>query len=350
MAPYYGPQEDPSTILLERMFVAGDFLSGVGYGIQLILYASCASYLWKTRHSRRWSPFLLAYMTLLLLTETIFEIAQAYTVQMIYVDNRNYPGGPWAYFLATQDLPINVVFIASLFSITFLSDLLVLWRCWVIWRASGKYAACLAISFPALLLLGSFVTGTLWTLQSSQPGLSLYSALPLAYGTSYYAISLSVNIIITILISVRLLLYRRRILKSLTKDHARDYVSLLAILVESASLYSIFALIFLITYAINAPVNSAFLTVASFTQQIAGYLILYRLAHGRAWDSDTLSMAQPHTTIQFDHGQSYMTSGTGQSTLDGQDVGTHDFAVVENKSNRVCAKPRIDGKGEDGLL
>jgi hypothetical protein len=51
-------------------------------------------------------------------------VVQANTVQSIYIDNRNYPGGPWIYFLATQSLPINVIFYATLFVLTFLSDLL----------------------------------------------------------------------------------------------------------------------------------------------------------------------------------------------------------------------------------
>lgn len=32
MAPYYGPDEDAATIFLERTFIAGDFICGVGYG------------------------------------------------------------------------------------------------------------------------------------------------------------------------------------------------------------------------------------------------------------------------------------------------------------------------------
>ncbi|GLB43554.1 hypothetical protein LshimejAT787_1400660 [Lyophyllum shimeji] len=300
MAPYYGPDEDSTTIWLERMFLAGDFISGVGYGIQLML---------------RQSMYLLAYITLLLCVETIFEVAQSHTVQMIYVDNRNYPGGPWAYFLATQNLPINVLFIASLFSLTFLADLLVLWRCWVIWRAFGRFGAYLAIAFPSLILLASFAMGALWTLQSSQPGLSLYSALPLAYGTSYLSISLGVNIILTILITVRLLLYRRTVMKTLPEDHAREYVSLVTIVVESASLYSIFALIFLVTYAINHPVNSVFLAVASFTQQIANYLIIYRLAQGRAWRRDTLNN-QSSTAVDFARSGHIHDTKTGVSTTD----------------------------------
>lgn len=30
--PYYGPNEDEATINLERFFLAGDFVAGVGYG------------------------------------------------------------------------------------------------------------------------------------------------------------------------------------------------------------------------------------------------------------------------------------------------------------------------------
>lgn len=33
--PYYGPDESASTIFLERTFMAGDFICGVGYGKHL---------------------------------------------------------------------------------------------------------------------------------------------------------------------------------------------------------------------------------------------------------------------------------------------------------------------------
>jgi hypothetical protein len=94
-------------------------------GAQLVLYTTCALYLWNQRKTRKQSVFLLAYTTLLLVIETIFMVVQANSVQSMYIDNRNYPGGPWKYFLDTQNLPINVIFIATLFALTFLSDLLV---------------------------------------------------------------------------------------------------------------------------------------------------------------------------------------------------------------------------------
>ena len=69
--------------------------------------------------------FLVGYLAVLLSVQFIYCIVQARTVQVMYVDNRNYPGGPWQYFLDTQYLAINVIFDATLFIQTFLCDLLV---------------------------------------------------------------------------------------------------------------------------------------------------------------------------------------------------------------------------------
>ena len=83
------------------------------------------TYLWKQRRRSWKTAMLISYLALLAIVDTIFVIVQARTVQVIYVENRNYPGGPWAYFLDTQYLAINVMFYASLFVITFMCDLLV---------------------------------------------------------------------------------------------------------------------------------------------------------------------------------------------------------------------------------
>ncbi|KAJ8489310.1 hypothetical protein ONZ45_g13630 [Pleurotus djamor] len=307
----YPPPESSNDILLEETFVAGDFICGVGYGIQIILFITCAIFLWRQRKAVGSAKYLLAYIIILMCIETIFQVVQARTVQEIYVDNREYPGGPWIYFLNTQSLPINVVFIACLFVLTFLSDLLVLWRCWVIWLASGTAIAYVVVAFPALVLVASFIMGTLWTLQSSQPGLSFYSALPMAYGTSYFTISLGVNVIMTILISVRLFIYRYKLRNTLGEEHLKNYVSLHIIIVESAALYSVFALLFLITYAINHPTNQVFLSFATVSQQIAGYLIIYRVAQGRAFKKDTFA-TETLPTMNFQAGQK-STAGLGST-------------------------------------
>ncbi|KAJ7876049.1 hypothetical protein B0H14DRAFT_34037 [Mycena olivaceomarginata] len=299
--PYYGPTgEDRQTIEYERTFIAGDVITGVGYGIQLTLYISCVHHLWTRKEHTRQRMFLLGYITLMLLIGSLYVAVQARTVQFVYIDNRNYPGGPWSFFLNSQTAAVDVIFYVTLFLLTFLSDLFVLWRCWVIWAASGhSKLAWGVIAFPIVLLLASFVMGTLWVLQSSQPSLSLYSALPMAYGTSYYTLSLGVNIILTLLIIGRLLVYRRNLLENLTAAHGAHYVSLITIIVESAALYSLFALLFLITYAINHPTNQVWLAVASPCQQIANLLIVYRVVDGSAWNQNSLSTTGALPSIRF---------------------------------------------------
>ncbi|KZV76099.1 hypothetical protein PENSPDRAFT_748031 [Peniophora sp. CONT] len=294
--PYYGPDEPAAIIFAEHAFLASDLMTGIGYGIQLVLYSACARYLWSQRHTRRHALFIIAYITIVFSVETVFVGAQARAVQLVYIDNRNFPGGPWAYFLTSQK---NVMLEATLFVITFMCDALVLWRCWVIWQARGRWAAYFIIVIPSLMLLASFVMGTLWTLQSSQPALSLYSALPRAYGISYYTISLSLNVVLTLLIVGRLLQYRASIMASLPAAHAKHYVSLATVLVESAALYSVFAVCFLITYTINSPINEVFIDLAQSAQQISAYLIIYRLADGKAWKTTTLAR-KTLSTMAFD--------------------------------------------------
>ena len=110
------------------------------------------------------------------------------------------------------------------------------------------------------------VLGIIWAVESTKPGLSLYNTLPLKLGTSYYVLSVSANVILTILISVQLLVFRRRIMKHQSAEHGRDYFSLLTIIVESAALYSAFGIIFIVTYALNNPLNQIFLFVANSSQ------------------------------------------------------------------------------------
>lgn len=108
--------------------------------------------------------------------------------------------------------------------------------------------------------------GTLWNLQSYSRGFALYSALPMAYGTAYYAISPAANMLLTILITARLLFYRQRAKKYLRWEQISEYFSLSTILIESAALNSVFAIVFVITFAIDHSLNQVFLGVASSAQ------------------------------------------------------------------------------------
>ncbi|KAK2462420.1 hypothetical protein APHAL10511_005554 [Amanita phalloides] len=221
----------------------------------------------------------------------MFVSSSAWVTQGIFINNRKYPSGPWVYSLATQNLPGNVLLIAAGFLLTYLSDLLVLWRCWVVWNSSGKLAAFVVTAIPGTALLASFALGILWTWRAANFEKVLAAA--------YLVTSLSSNILLTILIVLRLVLHRRRLLLTLPPEYAAHYVSLTTIIIESAALYSVFTLAFIITYMIDTPIYPFVLPLAFTFQQVAGYLIILRVARGRAWSPNTLSRAEayePHLT------------------------------------------------------
>ncbi len=105
------------------------------------------------------------------------------------------------------------------------------------------------------------------------------------------------NVILAALIIARLLAYRRTHLAHLPAANALHYLSLAALIIESAALYSAFAIAFLVSYAMNAPINQIWLGFASGAQPIATYLIIYRVADGTAWTKDT--MDQTLTSMNF---------------------------------------------------
>ena len=87
----------------------------------------------------------------------------------------------------------------------------------------------------------------------TKPGASFWSQIVVKFSIAYWSLSISLNSLLTLLIAGRLLFVRNRIETSLGTHHAKPYSSLVAMLVESAALYSVTGLIFIISYAQGSP-------------------------------------------------------------------------------------------------
>ncbi len=138
-------------------------------------------------------------------------------------------------------------------------------------------------------------TGILYLVQLSAA--SPFANTNLNWTIPYISISLGLNILITIAIVLRLLLFRRRIASVLGTTHGAQYTSVAAMIVESASLYSIFSILLLVPFALGSPVASVFLQVIGQIQGCATLLIVLRVAAGKAWslghEADVLVNAEP---------------------------------------------------------
>jgi hypothetical protein len=144
------------------------------------------------------------------------------------------------------------------------------------------------------------------------PGISLRSQISVNLAIPYWSISIALNLGITACIAARLL-YMRYQTRQVIDGSGAEYVSVTAMLVESAALYSTNGLLFLITYAINSPAQNLFLPILGqtqvcasnrmmhnkglfATQSISPLLIILRVLHGRAWSSASLTRFEHGTT------------------------------------------------------
>ena len=111
------------------------------------------------------------------------------------------------------------------------------------------------------------VLGLLWLIQISTPAGSPYLAAGnINWTLPYLSTAVALNVVVTAMIATRLLLYRRRVVSVLGGKHGRHYISVAAMVIESAALYSAFALLFIIPFAINNSIANTFLQALSEVQ------------------------------------------------------------------------------------
>ncbi|KAI0079051.1 hypothetical protein K474DRAFT_724371 [Panus rudis PR-1116 ss-1] len=286
---YYGPvDESPSAILLEKTFIASGYLTGVAYGIQLVFYAACVHRLWSRRPRIRYTLFLISYITVLCIMNTIWTGTSAYGVQLTYVDYRNYPGGPPGFLLVEFSLPSNVLSLASYIVGNILADALLLWRCRVIWIAAFEGSSRFVMIAPTLLLLTSVAVAIVFAIETASPS-GFFAETTTSFGLPYFATSLSLNLLLTCLIAGRLWYYKREGRAVFGRGYGRHYTSILTIFIESAALYSLVSILLLSTYAVQHPINQIWLGLSPAVQMTATYLIIYRVAEGKAWNTEMFS-------------------------------------------------------------
>ena len=116
--------------------------------------------------------------------------------------------------------------------------------------------------------------GIITLYKSSQPNSNLFSGVTVNFGLPYFTISCANNIILTLLISARLLYHRRKLQQTLgsTGTANSPYFSIVAMLVESSALYAVFSILFIGPYAANNYASDIFLPILSQTQVSPGQL------------------------------------------------------------------------------
>ncbi len=167
----------------------------------------------------------------------------------------------------------------------------------------------LLMVFPAILFLGSMGTSIAFLWSSAHPGAVYGSRDVQVFGIPYWTLSLSLNIIVTVLIGIRLFTYRKNIRDALGPHHGKHYTTIFAISVESAILYAVFAFVALVCFAENSVAENVTFPMLGQIQVIAPNLIIYRVARGISFTSAD-SRNHTGTSVHFANGQSSDVSET----------------------------------------
>ncbi|TCD68760.1 hypothetical protein EIP91_009906 [Steccherinum ochraceum] len=144
-----------------------------------------------------------------------------------------------------------------------------------------------------VMLLALITTGCTFVPQIASLGSNLWTDISTAPGIAYLTLSLSINTILTFLIVGRILYIGRR-LRCFGPRYGQ-YTSVVALIIESAALYTFWALISVIACGVNSPLQFALLPALGQVQAIPPLLILTRVASGRALAKDTYSSLSVRT-------------------------------------------------------
>ena len=201
-----------------------------------------------------------------------------------------------------------------------------LYRCFILWQSSY-----LAVLFPSLVFLGSIganrfhiisakgrpsdcavtAVSVLALVAAGSPEGNYFTGLAQQFGIAYYALTVGLNIMVTALICARLLHMSKRICAALGPEKAGMYTSVTTMLLESAALYSITGIMFIIPYARDSetsiifgdlygaasvsPIDDLFISrsteMCPVEQCLSPMLIVYRVVTRKSWERNTLDKA-----------------------------------------------------------
>ncbi|KAH8078065.1 hypothetical protein BXZ70DRAFT_689954 [Cristinia sonorae] len=271
------------TSLFEHSFYIGSYLSGILYGIELMMYFSTLRELRRRARTRQSWKFYCIYSTLLFVLVTIDMATNAVWGEIMWIDKREDPG---VLTFIMEDLSVwyQIMGSTTVVIMVLMGDALLLYRLFIIWGSNYW-----VVLLPGLVYCATLALGILELVSAFKPGGWFFSGKAVNFGTPYYSITVSMNVIITSLICGRLFYLSRQVRQALGKENAKLYTSIAAMLIESAAPYTAMGILFLPFYAKGNNVVVALGQVWSKLTCIAPQMIILRVVSGKAWSRDTLT-------------------------------------------------------------
>ncbi|KAF5380580.1 hypothetical protein D9615_004674 [Tricholomella constricta] len=282
----------PDTDLwLERSRFNGMLLGGVSYGVYFLLtMQAIISLVKKARQRAAFTHLvLLSYIIITFILATIGFAGNAKYTQTIWIDSRDVPGGPPVLITTELDFWINRMALSCYYVMEWFMSALLLYRCIIIWDRNIA-----VVVLMTSLFLGSIAMSVLVLVQSR-----IKDFYDINVQIAYLSLTVGTNILYTLLVVTRLLMAHGDVKRNMGKEQAGTYITIIAMIVESAAMYSVLGVLYIASFATHSNCSNLIFLSISHVQGIAQLLIILRVAEGRAFTGTVQTRSRATTTLEF---------------------------------------------------
>ncbi|KAL4074357.1 hypothetical protein V8B97DRAFT_1864600 [Scleroderma yunnanense] len=277
-----GSYTPDTNLWLERSRLIGMILGAVSYGMLFLLTIQTAKIiLHRRRHGQSVvrHPWLLGYICITFVLATIGFAGNVKYTEMIWIDLRDAPGGPAALIEDELNYSINLMALTCYYIMEWFMQALLLHRCFVIFNGNKYVAISMGVLFLTMVGLSILIL-------AEASGAVFYN---INSQLAYLCIEVGMTVIYTLLVAGRLSRSRRRMKAFVSNEDLHIYSEFVTIVVESAALYSVLGIIFIISFALHSNISNLVFLAISHVQAIAQLLIIIRVAQGRSVGPQTSS-------------------------------------------------------------
>jgi len=270
---------------LNRASFEGVMISALAYGALIMLYIQISQVmLRRPKRSGRTFWFIVLYASALFPLTTVAFAGKLKFTEDMFLALPSYGGTPLDYAMKNAGNWSNMMSQICTTLVPWFGDILMLYRLMVVWN----YQWSLLI-LPAMIYLTRVGLSIPLLIAQTRPH-SIAQPAEL-YGRIFYALCLSLNIICTSLICIRLYTMRHKAERVLGNLQASLYNSATTMFVESGAFFTLWSMVYVISRAQNSWVQSVFLEPYSYIIALTRMLIILRMAQDRAWSKDIINAA-----------------------------------------------------------
>ncbi|KAF8067458.1 hypothetical protein FPV67DRAFT_1763807 [Lyophyllum atratum] len=296
-----GSTSTPAELQLERSCFHGTLIATLAYGALLMLYTQLTQVLLSRPKRGRMYWAIVFYSSILFCLATLAVAGMLKYAELTFIDNREYPGGPLAYYSSHLSNHIHTMGQICTTLVPWIGDILMLYRLYVVWNANR-----LIVIFPALLYVSRVAMSVPLLVSQTKPPTSEWVARIPLYTKAFYSLCVE-NV--------------------MGKLHASFYTGFVTILVESGAFFTIWALTYVILMASGNVAKDTFLLPYTHVLGITRMLIVLRMAQDRAWSPE-------------------LATAISGGVLDWQVSSTHSIPLHDVPASSAASLP---GKYQDSL-